>query len=82
MELDLNKVPDDDDFQCYNTSEGKPVRTNLDDELQLLPKETSLTPETFLKMNEPFDKSHLTVQQQARIQKKNRRRVSSFLKYG
>ena len=35
--------------QCYNTSEGKPVHTNVDDELQLLPKETNLTPETGIK---------------------------------
>ena len=35
MELDLSIVSDDE-FQCYNTSEGKPVHTNLDDELQLL----------------------------------------------
>ena len=44
MDLDLSMVSDDD-FQCYNTAEGKPVHTNMDDELQLLPKETTLTPE-------------------------------------
>ena len=35
----------DDDFECYNKSEGKPVQTNIEDELQLLPKNNSLTPE-------------------------------------
>ena len=37
------------------------MHTNLDDELQLLSKEANLTPETDMKMNEPFDESHLTV---------------------
>ena len=40
MELDLSIVSGDD-FQCYKTSEAKPVHTSLDDELQLLPKETN-----------------------------------------
>ena len=35
----------DDDFDCYNKSKGKPVQTNIEDELQLLPKNNSLTPE-------------------------------------
>ena len=42
-------IVSDDDFQCYNTSEGKPVHTNPDDEPQLLPKETNLTPSTGIK---------------------------------
>ena len=50
MDLDLSMVSDDE-FQCYNTSEGKPVHANIDDELQLLPKETNLTPETGIKTN-------------------------------
>ena len=29
----------------HTKSEGKPVHTNIDDELQLLPKENNLTPE-------------------------------------
>ena len=49
MDLDLSMVLEDADFQCYNTAEGKPVHTNLDDEFQLLPKETTLTPETGMK---------------------------------
>ena len=31
-------------FDCCNKSEGKPVHTKIDDELQLLPKGTKLTP--------------------------------------
>ena len=46
LDLDLSMVSENNDFQCYNTSEGKPVHTNIEDELQLLPKETTLTPET------------------------------------
>ena len=57
-------VSDDDDFQCYNNSEGKPVHTNLDDEL---PKDTNLTPETGIKTREPIDESHLTVRESKRI---------------
>ena len=52
MELDLSIVSDDE-FQCYNTSEGKPVHTNLDDELQLLPKEMNLTQRQVLKLKIP-----------------------------
>ena len=43
---DLNlRIISDDDFECYNKSEGKPVQTNIEDELQLLPKNNSSTPE-------------------------------------
>ena len=42
---DLSIISDDDDFECYNKSEGQPVQTNIDDVLQLLPKETNLAPE-------------------------------------
>ena len=34
----------DEEFDCYNKSEGKPVQTNIDDELQRLPKDNKLTP--------------------------------------
>ena len=44
---------DDDDFECYNKSEGKPVHTNIDDELQLLPKENSLNPEQGTNIEKP-----------------------------
>ena len=43
---DLNlSIISDDEFDCYNKSEGKPITTTPDDELQLLPKENNLTPE-------------------------------------
>ena len=60
MDLDLSMVSDDE-FQCYNTSEGKPVHTNVDDELQLLPKETNLTPKTGIKTNSLPNEPHQSV---------------------
>ena len=48
MDLDLSIVSDDD-FQCYNTAEGKRVHTNIGDKLIFLSKETTLTPETGIK---------------------------------
>ena len=44
-DLNLSIMSDDDDFECYNKAEGKPIQVNIDDELQLHPKETYLTPE-------------------------------------
>ena len=46
MDLDLSVVSEDKDFECYNTSEEKPLHTSIDDELQLLPNDLTLTPET------------------------------------
>ena len=66
MDLDLSMVSDDD-FQCYNTSEGKPVYANIDDELQLLPKETNLTPETGIKTNPLINEPQLTVRKSKKI---------------
>ena len=44
-ETDLNlSIVSDEEFDCYNKSDGKPVHTNIDDELQLLPKDNKLTP--------------------------------------
>ena len=41
-DMNLSIISDDhDDSLCYNKSEGKPVHTNIDDELQLLPKKTT-----------------------------------------
>ena len=45
MELDFSLVSEEDAYQCYNNSDGKPVHTNIEDEIQLLPKELNLTPE-------------------------------------
>ena len=66
MDLYLSMVSDDDDFQCYNTSDGKPVHTNVD-ELQLLLKETNLTPEPGINTNLPSEESHQTVRKSKRI---------------
>ena len=44
--VDLNlSIVSDEDFDCYNKSEGKPDHANIDDQLQLLPKENKLTPD-------------------------------------
>ena len=44
-ETDLNlSIVSDEEFDCYTMSEGKLVQTNIDDELQLLPKDNKLTP--------------------------------------
>ena len=66
MELDLSIVSDDE-FQCYNTSEGKPVDPNLEDELQLLPKETNLTPETGIKTKNTTNEQNQSVRKSKRI---------------
>ena len=44
-DLNLIIISDEDDFECYNKAKGKPIQVNIDDELQLHPKETNLTPE-------------------------------------
>ena len=66
MKLDLSMVSDDE-FQCYNTSEGKPVHANVDDELQLLPKVTNLTPETGIKTISLPNEPHQSVRKSKRI---------------
>ena len=66
MNLDLSIVSDDE-FQCYNTSEGKLVHTNLDDELQLLLKETNLTPETGIKTKDTTNVQNQSVRKSKRI---------------
>ena len=43
--MDLNlSIVSGKTFDCYNKSDGKPVQTNIHDELQLLPKDNKLTP--------------------------------------
>ena len=37
-------IVSDEEFDCYNKSEGKPVQTNIDDELQLLLKDNKIAP--------------------------------------
>ena len=68
MELDLSMVSEDDDFQGYNTDEGKPVHTSIEGELQLLPKETPLTPETEKNnRRKTFTEPHQTVRRSKRL---------------
>ena len=52
-DMNLSIISDDDDFECYNKSEGKPVHTNIDNELQLLHKENNLTPEQGANIEKP-----------------------------
>ena len=52
-DMSLSIISDEDDFDCYNRSEGKPVHTNIGDELQLLPKENNLTPEQGINIEKP-----------------------------
>ena len=43
--MDLNlSIVSDEEFDCNNKSDRKPVHTNIDDELQLLLKDNKLTP--------------------------------------
>ena len=45
MDLD-SSIVQDDDFDCYKTSQGKLFHSNTKDELQVLPKETNHTTES------------------------------------
>ena len=51
--MNLSIISDDDDFKCYNKAEERPVHSNIDDELQLLPKENNLTPEQGIIIEKP-----------------------------
>ena len=53
MDMNLSIISDDDDFKCYNKAEERPVHSNIDDELQLLPKENNLTPEQGIIIEKP-----------------------------
>ena len=52
-DLNLSIISDEDDFYCYFRSDGKPIHTNIDDELQLIPKENNLTPEQGIYIEKP-----------------------------
>ena len=58
MDFDLSMVSED--FQCYNTSEAKPVHTDE-------PKETNLTLEPGIKSNILYDEPRQTVRKSKRI---------------
>ena len=43
--MDKNlSIVSDEEFDCYNKSDGKPVQRVIDDDFQLLPKDNKLTP--------------------------------------
>ena len=43
-ELNLSIVREED-FDCYNKSDGKPVHTKIEDEIQFLPRDDELRPQ-------------------------------------
>ena len=55
-DLDLSVVSNDD-FNSYNNSDSKPIHTNVEDELQIHPKEARLTSETGI------NHGHITLKQ-------------------
>ena len=72
-EIDLSIVFEYEDFQCYNNSDGKPVFTNIDDELQRLPKETKLTLETGINTEQLPHEPYQAVRKSKRLCKTNRK---------
>ena len=65
-DLDLSIVSDDE-FNCYNNSEGKPISVNVDDELQIHPKETRLSPETGINHDHIITKPTTPVRRSRRL---------------
>ena len=65
-DLDLSIVSDDE-FNCYNNSEGRPISVNVDDELQIHPKETRLSPETGINHDHIITKPTTTVRRSRRL---------------
>ena len=65
-DLDLSIVSDDE-FNCYNNSEGRPINVNVDDELQIHPKETRLSPETGINHDHIITKPTTPVRRSRRL---------------
>ena len=65
-DLDLSIVSDDE-FNCYNNSEGRPISVNVDDELQIHPKETRLSPETGINHDHIITKPTTPVRRSRRL---------------
>ena len=65
-DLDLSIVSDDE-FNCYNNSEGRPISVNVDDELQIHPKETRLLPETGINHDHIITKPTTPVRRSRRL---------------
>ena len=64
-DLDLSVVSNDD-FNSYNNSDSKPIHTNVEDELQIHPKEARLTSETGI------NHGHITLKQKTPIRRSRR----------
>ena len=45
IDLNLSIVRDEDEFDCYNKSDGKPVHTFPEDEIRIHTSEEGITPE-------------------------------------
>ena len=67
MDPDLSIVSEEEDLQGYITSEGEHVHTNTDDDLQLLPKETNLNPETGIDTKQLFSELRETTRTSERL---------------
>ena len=65
-DLDLSIVSDDE-FNCYNNNEGKPISVNVDDEPQIHPKETRLSPETGINHDHIITKPTTPVRRSRRL---------------
>ena len=65
-DLDLSIVSDDE-FNCYNNSEGIPIGVNVDDELQIHPKKTRLSPEAGINHGHIITKQTTPVRRSRRL---------------
>ena len=65
-DLDLSIVSDDE-FNCYNNSEGSPISVNVDHELQIHPKETRLSLETGINHDHIITKPTTPVRRSRRL---------------
>ena len=65
-DLDLSIVSDEE-FNCYNNSEGRPISVNVEDELQIHPKETRLSPETGINHGHIKNKATSHVRRSSRL---------------
>ena len=65
-DLDLSIVSDDE-FNCYNNSEGRPISVNVDDELQIHPKETRLSLKTGINHDHIITKPTTPVRRSRRL---------------
>ena len=67
MELDLIIVSKEDVYNCYHNSDEKPFHTNIEDEVQVLPKEINFTSETGIKSEHIYNEPHQPVRKKKKI---------------